>query len=367
MKGQTLLNAIGEIDDAFVYEAEQRQKSRWKWGAIAAILVLTVLSLWFFLPRSEEKTLPILTVSEDWNSGMGYEGYLAYDVSELVSANPWRKDLQLETLPVYRNLRPVSEAGPLYEADPAEQRRVLYEAAALLGIDAQALSVVEADTMEAHTEGISFTAGEDLSVRVSFEPSIALPQEYNFSYDASYEEMTAVADYLQKAYPQLVGNLQRNIYGGDYDIYGTQGYHISFFDARGDVREQIVNFQFPKVTFSCNEDGKLWLIRLSTPDLSEKMGDYPIIDMQEATTLLQNGNYATSVPYAFAGTEHIAKVELIYRVEGKAEYYMPYYRFYVELPEETHHGELKTYGAYYVPAVEAAYLSNMPVYDGSFN
>ena len=52
---------------------------------------------------------------------------------------------------------------------------------------------------------------------------------------------------------------------------------------------------------------------------------------------------------------------------------MPYYKFYVELPEEKEVTdskgdiEMKTYGAYYVPAVESRYISNMPVYDGTFN
>ena len=45
---------------------------------------------------------------------------------------------------------------------------------------------------------------------------------------------------------------------------------------------------------------------------------------------------------------------------------MPYYRFYVELPEEKRAG-LNNYGSYYVPAVEKEYLTNMPVWDGSFN
>lgn len=49
--------------------------------------------------------------------------------------------------------------------------------------------------------------------------------------------------------------------------------------------------------------------------------------------------------------------------------YMPYYRFYIELPElENSFGsELKHYGIYYVPAVESKYISNMPVWDGSLN
>ena len=67
---------------------------------------------------------------------------------------------------------------------------------------------------------------------------------------------------------------------------------------------------------------------------------------------------------------HLAKLkkaELIYRTGEYEEYYMPYYRFYVELPEEERENGLKTYGAYYVPAVESSYIYNMPVWDGSFN
>ena len=67
------------------------------------------------------------------------------------------------------------------------------------------------------------------------------------------------------------------------------------------------------------------------------------------------------------GEKYIKKVELVYRTSEMEEIYMPYYRFYVELPEENLEHGLKTYGAYYVPAVEGSYLTNMPVYDGSFN
>lgn len=55
-----------------------------------------------------------------------------------------------------------------------------------------------------------------------------------------------------------------------------------------------------------------------------------------------------------------------YNTGEREEYFMPYYRFYVELPEEKRAG-LNNYGAYYVPAVEKEYLTNMPVWDGSFN
>lgn len=46
---------------------------------------------------------------------------------------------------------------------------------------------------------------------------------------------------------------------------------------------------------------------------------------------------------------------------------MPYYRFLVELPQEARENGLKSYGAYYVLAVEEEYLTGLPVWDGSFN
>lgn len=67
------------------------------------------------------------------------------------------------------------------------------------------------------------------------------------------------------------------------------------------------------------------------------------------------------------GLDYVAKVELVYRTGELEEYYMPYYRFYVELPNEERDDGLKTYGAYYVPAVDNVYISNMPLWDGSFN
>lgn len=43
------------------------------------------------------------------------------------------------------------------------------------------------------------------------------------------------------------------------------------------------------------------------------------------------------------------------------------YRFLVELPQEEREHGLCDYGAYYVPAVEEAYLTGLPVWDASFN
>ncbi|MDE7188046.1 MAG: hypothetical protein K2O13_11150, partial [Lachnospiraceae bacterium] len=77
--------------------------------------------------------------------------------------------------------------------------------------------------------------------------------------------------------------------------------------------------------------------------------------------------YITTVPYEMPGKKYIAKRELIYRTNNYEEYYMPYYRFYIELPDMEKDNGIKQYGVYYVPAVNESYITNMPIWDGSFN
>ena len=83
-----------------------------------------------------------------------------------------------------------------------------------------------------------------------------------------------------------------------------------------------------------------------------------------------SGQYQTSAPAEFPGEEFIGKVELVYRSGSSEELLLPYYRFYVLLSDEyapdTDNG-LKTYAAYYVPAIADEYIAGMPTYDGRFN
>ena len=104
----------------------------------------------------------------------------------------------------------------------------------------------------------------------------------------------------------------------------------------------------------------------------EKLGDYPLISVAEAKEKLLDGQYQTSVPVPMPGEKYIAKVELVYRSGPKEETLLPYYRFYVELQDGngwqmTQSNGLKTYGAYYVPAIQDDYISNLSTYNGYFN
>ena len=83
--------------------------------------------------------------------------------------------------------------------------------------------------------------------------------------------------------------------------------------------------------------------------------------------MLFDGGYITKVPYTLTKEDTVAKVELVYRNGCNEKYFMPYYKFYVEVKSEVDKNGLKDFGVYYVPAVESQYITNMPVWDGSFN
>lgn len=405
MKNEHISDALNLLNDDIIEEADvvRRNKRKhgkgwWKWASIAACLALMVYAGIRTLPQepaNDVSKLPLLTINEDAGEAMGFEGYMAYEASELVNANPWSEASKISTLPVYHNQLTYNENGITSGADFNKMQEFLLEVADRFGLDTNTLIIsndvpdeetkqkiseklqVVGDTIPegyfdptkliAKADGLEIEVNQVMTAKISLNPAISLPGEYNFTHHASYEEIVAVAEYLKTKYKDIIGinNPKVNIYGGDYNIYVQQGYSIEFYEASGSIAEQIINYNFNRVAFYCDDEGKLLLIRIYKPNLSEKVGDYPIINLEEARKLLSHGNYLTTVPYKMPGLDHVKKVELVYRTGEREEYYMPYYRFYVELPEERSENGLKTFGAYYVPAVDGTYIANMPIWNGN--
>lgn len=397
MRGNELLDKMELIEPAYVEAADvkpdRKKYSFIKLGAAAACFALMILAGTRLLPKDEPGSnadLPMLSISEN-TSPMGYEAYLAYDISELVSANPWNEAAEISTLPVYKN--PLF-CGTTFADDYDKMKAFILDVADRLGLDTDSLTVTdnapddetkrkiiekcqavgdpipegffEPSELVIKAEGLKIEADRFLTAKVTFDPPVSLPEEYNFTSHADLDDLAAVAEYLKSEYYDFIGidDPQVNISGGEYNIHNQQRYSLGFFDAGESYLEQIINYNFNGVVFSCNDSGELFIARIYQPDLSNKLGDYPIISSEQAKELLLGGNYMTSVPFEIPGEEFVKKVELIYRTEGYDEYYMPYYRFYVEIPEAELENRLKTYGAYYVPAVESSYISDMPVWDG---
>lgn len=396
---EKLFEGIGQIEDGLLLESEKQQKSRhWLWIPTAACVCLAAVGGVKLLGNVQEASpdLPMLEISAD-SATMGFEGYMAYDAAELVSGNPWQETDTITALPVYRNPVSYNEYGQQTGGDFEDMRALLLDVAGRLGLDTDTLLVTDdmpdeesrakitekfaavgeevpdgyfvPTKLKACQNGIEIEVEQSLTAVISFEPAVSLPDGYDFTHYASYEDVQSVSDYLEETYRALIGaeKPQRNIYGGDYDINGNQFYHIEFYDGSGDKVQQIINCNFNRTAFYCDDDGKLFLARVFQPDLSEKIGDYPVITAADAKKLLLKGNYITTVPYEMPGEEYLAKTELIYRTGNGETYFMPYYRFYVEVPQLERDNGLKTFGAYYVPAVSQEYITEMPVWDGCFN
>lgn len=422
MRGDELLEKMELVDPAYVEAADAprpKRRVRWtKWGAAAcaAALVVAIVAV-AVLPRNEEhsslssdaaqqqaqegSSLPILTISEGSKQGMGFEGYMAYDVSEIISANPWTEDSQISELPVYKNPLEYHSKSPsllIGGIDVDRMREQLLNVAERLGLDTSKLEVKEVtkseqelqDLKEWHarngeeipaaqlepsqlvieTEGMRLDITLDLTTSIFFEPMVQLPEEYHIDVPATEEGYMKLAHYLQEAYGELIEfeSPKAEVDGGDYTYDGQRLFHyVSFFDASETAEEAIINYNFDRVSFYIDAGSDLMIIRVFATDQSQKVGDYPLISVEEAKEKLAEGVYKSTVPAAFPGLEYVARTELIYRTGRYETYFMPYYRFLVEMPEMVHENGLKTYGAFYVPAVEEAYLSDQIVWDGRFN
>lgn len=196
-----------------------------------------------------------------------------------------------------------------------------------------------------------------------YEPEVPLPDGYKgIEYGAEYDEVIKTAEYIGNEYKDFMGmkNPQISLFS-DYGISDKayRSYNLRFFEGAEDIIGQIINYNFNTVFFAVRDEG-IWLIRFWNSNLSDKVGDYPIISADTAKALLANSQYLTTVPEDFPGAEYVKKVELVYQNTAQYSYFMPYYEFYVELPTMERADGLKTYGIYYVPAVEEQYITNMP-------
>ena len=377
MKAYDLLDMIGNVDDGIIAEAKERKRPsipRWaKWAAAAACLLLVAGGI-FVITRPGKTTpgisgeLPQISIPKYEFNG-GFEGLLYYSAEELENGNPWQEDMALKTLPVFRN----------GSCDEAEMMAELENAAKLL--DLEILETKVKTNAEKDLDGTILPGDTVYSIRaitdngnltayaygsLVYEPGgYDLPEAYHFTYsDTSDAEAEAVMAYLTETYSSFLNfDHPEIVLQGDYTYSGDYIRNYFAYDSSKDMTERILNYNFRAAQFAPDDDGNLMLIRLNDGlRMTEKLGDYPLISAAEAKQKLLDGQYQTSVPVAMPGEKYIAKVELVYRSGPSEEVLLPYYRFYVELQDAdgwqmTQSNGLKTYGAYYVPAIQDEYIS----------
>lgn len=386
MNGNEFLDKMSLADPAYVEEADRPVKKRttWRrWGAMAACLAVLLGVGFLFFPRSSPDVpdpvpteLPTLPVSMGPSlGGYGFEGYYVRDISELKNTSPSQIGSLPDTLPVFRNATggyPLQAATEEYKA---KMLTLCRSVAGRLGWDAEKT----AEVWEERSDGLAPTTvtatgadGVKIEVDQFMTVTISYPDRNRpFSENVlpTYDDAHKLAEKLLAEYRGLMGfsSPQICITGGDYNIDGEQSYDIVFTETGGTQTEELLEFFFHGAEFFCNEDGEPRIIRLRCTDLSDKVGDYPIITAQQAQAQLVAGHYITSCGWEMPGEAYIRKVELVYRTGEYDEYFMPYYRFYVELLEEAPVEGCMHLAAYYVPAVAEEYLAPLSTWDGRFN
>ena len=429
MRGNEFLDKISDIDPKYIEDAERlilrrRKRNFGRWAAAAALIVL-VFSSAFFADDIKKiigiesgnkgniyaESVPISISDIHYESGgMGFEGYILKDISELENGNPWTEDMVISKLPVYLNKafdKESSGAAPKVIYSEKEMKKILKKAASCLDLKISSmekiyLKVNVKKTVKRRVNGVPVetettydtvlismtaeTSGGKLRVTaydgsLTFTPnkgSIEIPLDvYSDPNEKTWSNETLF--YLSGQYEKLLKTLcisdVKAFINEQYDIYGNcwQHYGAVYEAPSGSDEEKVKNFYLenPMIIFSKNSEGGIHHISFSEDAKTrEYMGEYPIISLDEAKERLSLGYYSSSYPGAYKGEEYIAKAELMYRTSVKDEYIMPYYRFYICIDEDlndgiaegTHH-----YAAYYVPAISDEYIIDMPVYDGKFN
>lgn len=356
------------------------------------------------LPEKDTPAPAPLELSLIHNNGMGFEGYMAHNIRDLVNGNPWTPDMKLSTLPVYENAvlydsnqQPLSldctamrefllaiaarlglDPESLIITDNApseEEQQAIRQKHALAGIDPPSESIFAPTVLIAQSNGITIQVDQSMTARIDFEEPVAYPDDLTFPVaTASYKDTEKLSSYLLETYFPLLGmeNPIVDISGGDYDIHGNQYFDIAFYEDVANNTEKILQYNFNRFRFCNNDDGKLFLIWISRPDLSHLHGNYPILPEAQAREELLSGHYVTSVPCDTFAAEDIKKVELVYYFETYQPLYIPYYKYYIDITEHlplagNNPNEFRQYGAYYVPAIHPDYLEQESLWDGHLN
>ncbi len=363
MKGEDLFNALGKIDDKYIDAAKpgkQRiyKRNVFKWAVgVAACLCLAVGSYSAVsVLTARDGDLPKIGYTIVFE-GMGYEGTDELSLLNSQDINPWNENVVLETLPVYKNLcyndgkLTQTYFGVLELKDEAEKL-------------ADKLGLAYPDTQ------ISLSTGEEVMVfAVETEKGTVRMFPKGSNITVGKADSYLIEKHMQAVSPK---NPDAQIVTGIYSEYTVDGEPATIktrsFYKSGNITDDIISFNMQ--SHQLTESGN-YITGHSHDYLkgSEKIGDYPVINLMKAREKLLRGEYISGAAeqYVKGGeiTEDvIAKVDLIYYTTGNQEYYLPYYRFFVEYSQGTN--DIKQYAYFYVCAVDDKHLGEITVFDGSY-
>ncbi|NJP40648.1 hypothetical protein HCH52_06235 [Oscillospiraceae bacterium HV4-5-C5C] len=376
--------------------------------------------------------LPLLVIglSGDGSGAAADYGHLYLNPSELENRNPWTEDTEVTTLPVYRNLRTIMpDTQSISGTSGADLLQQLEQLAATLQLtvnwddlsapvvypsrevlhtrDSLLASRQQFDLLQTSIDGIQLSVSGIDAYTLNFDADsgLALPETLVFPLEAeaepgtsptdllgtTSEQVLALADYVLTNYSQVIRmdqpviELQTQYGYVAPDADGSNGlisksYPLFVYDQSGSLAEQMLNYAGRQLSFIVTEPDSpdqtttggayvSFLRQDNQLDQLEKLGDYPIISISKAESLLQAGQFAVSQgPKPTPDLNKLLKVEMIYQISSwDYDTILPWYVFYIDSSDQAPDLGLHSYIAYYVPAVEQQYISDQSVWQGGIN
>ncbi len=405
-KAERLFREIGEVKGEYVTEEPKKKSGRkaaYTLGIVGAAAVIGLV-IWGATPKGKPNLLnyenlpfeyvkseELAKISADLsNGGMGFEGYMGYDVSDVVGGNPINpEDYEISELPVFK-IKGMDLAGASLSLSEEQREERLIRYAEAFGCGTENMDIIKDKFGTKAT--VSTPEGYDIEIwvcsdgktRIIFDPMPELPDEYSIT-DSTSESGVEISEktleYLAEEYSEKLGIkdpvcFTRGDYALNYDyneenpegeLKGecyNRNYYI--YEGSDDAFTNLYNYNFKNAMFCSmsDEKNKLWLIWVGDEsDTMECEGIYPAIDYEAAKDKLLSGDYVTTYRPDYEITEDMVKYcELTYhRTAGREPYNLPYYRFLIEIQdfEIEEIPELNNYLAVYVPAVEEEYIEEI--------
>ncbi len=341
-----------------------KQKAGKRWLVFVGLLLAGAAVLMATLKRP--KPLDIRVVGPSPIPGSSY--YDTEDPNDLESGNPWKPGAFLTHLPIFYQKYLEQEPAPEQQLDCAQKFGALF-------------GVGEITQHERVNQYFDFSGGQievenEGLLEIQFD-SIPFPEPDWFpenTADAEYEQALKMLDVFLNRYAKILG-IEKPVSCTLYDSAHLYRLYVEAYEGKGTLAEQFVAYHFNKVYFFYS--GKSLSISRQTSDGLEKVGDYPIISLQKAQQMLEEGLY-TSNPYgtetAFVSTlEQIVKTDLIY-FTNYYNFTVPFYRFFVPMPYSVV-GDFHLINfpcdktvlqCYYVPAIPLEYVKDPSVFGMQF-
>lgn len=305
--------------------------------------------------------------------------YHVKSVADIIGANPWKSAWKIEKLPVFVNRYPVGHGGALYEvtADALDmvKKNALAVAGALgLTVESENSNSEDAARYTAKCGNIEIYS-HPAYITVSLEPGqslITVPQSYAIKEYSVKKDLESI---ILDRWGQLRAKLGavKPVKNPTADVrfsYSRTG-KINLesgriLDMSEDKLTAMLNYSFDYTEFRIYpDDTSLNSIAFVKYDLSEKLGDYPVISADAAKAKLLSGDYiSTLTDFYLKGGKissiDIAHCELLYLTDLIGQrYFVPAYRFFVALDPDnkivSEPGYI-AYGEFWVPAVESGYI-----------